>query len=171
MTPKNLNDLYVQQLRDLYSAESQLIDALPTMAKKATSSELEQAFERHLNQTRRHKERIEELFEKMDMSPSGQTCQAMKGLIKEAKDLISDASSLFGSDAPPEVLDTGLIAQAQRVEHYEISAYGTVATYAEMLGRTADHDLLGQTLAEEKETDEELNQIAERLTNPAAAST
>ena len=170
MTPDNLRDLYVQQLRDLYSAEDQLIDALPKMAKKAGSQELQQAFEQHLEQTRRHKERLEQLFDKMDMSPSGQTCQAMKGLIKEAKDLISDANNLFGSDAPPEVLDAGLIAQAQRVEHYEISAYGTVATYAERLGRTADHDLLGQTLEEEKQTDELLNRVAETLVNPAAAA-
>lgn len=171
MTPKNLEDLYVQQLRDLYSAESQLVDALPTMAEKATSPELKQAFQRHLDQTRRHKERLDELFDKLDVSPGGHTCQAMKGLIREAKDLISDASSLFSGDAPSEVLDAGLIAQAQRVEHYEISGYGTVATYAETLGRTADHDLLGQTLAEEKETDEKLNQIAEGLVNPAAADT
>ena len=142
MTPKNLQDLYVHQLRDLYSAESQFVEALPTMAEEATSPELERAFGTHLEETRRQKERLEQIFDRLEASPGGQTCQAMKGLIKEAKDLISDASSFFGSDAPAAVLDAGLIAQAQRVEHYEISAYGTVATYAETLGRREDHRLL-----------------------------
>ena len=169
MTPKNLQDLYVHELRDLYSAESQLVDALPTMAEKASSPELQQAFRTHLEETKRQKERLERIFERMDERPSGQTCQGMKGLVKEAKDLISDADSFFGSDAPPEVLDAGLITAAQRVEHYEIAGYGAVATYAEMLGRQEDHDLLGQTLEEEKTTDEKLKRLAKESINLEAA--
>ena len=171
MTPKNLQDLYLHQLRDLHSAESQLISALPTMAEKASQPALKQAFEAHLEETRRHKERLEQLFDKTEMSPGGHTCQAMKGLIQEVKDFISDAHKLLGKDAPPEVLDAGLIAQAQRVEHYEISAYGTVATYAETLGRMDDHRVLSQTLQEEKHADEKLNEIAMRIVNPSAAAT
>jgi ferritin-like metal-binding protein YciE len=168
MTPKNLEDLYIHELRDLYSAENQLIDALPTLAEKATNRELEQAFRMHLEETRRQKERLERLFEQRGMSPAGHTCHAMKGLIKEAKELISDASSFLGTSAPPEVLDAGLIAQAQRVEHYEIAGYGTAATYAEMLGFTEDHRLLSQTLEEEKNTDSKLNVLAKSMINPAA---
>lgn len=168
MTPKNLRDLYLHELRDLYSAESQLIEALPTMAKKASNAQLQDAFETHLAETRRQKERLEQIFQALDESPGGETCKAMKGLIKEAKDLISDASNFFGSDAPPEVLDAGLIAQAQRVEHYEIAAYGTVTTYAETLGRSEDHRLLSETLEEEKKTDGLLNRLAKDRINPAA---
>ena len=169
MTPDNLKDLYILQLRDLYSAEKQLIDALPKMIKKTRNRELEQAFETHLTETRRQKERLEQIFESLDVSPSGETCKAMKGLIKEAEDMISDSKSWFGHDAPPQVLDAGLIAQAQRVEHYEISGYGTVATYAETLGRMDDHRLLTETLEEEKKTDGMLNRIAKEVVNPAAA--
>ena len=169
MTPDNLKDLYVHQLRDLYSAESQLIDALPKMEKKATNKELQQAFQKHLAQTRTHKERLEEIFGALNVSPSGETCKAMKGLVSEAEHFIKESKSLLGKDAPPEVLDAGLIAQAQRVEHYEISAYGTVATYAEQLGRDEDHRLLGETLDEEKSTDGLLNRLAKNMINPAAA--
>ena len=171
MTPDNLKDLYIQQLRDLYSAENQLLDALPKMEKKATNEELKEAFRTHLEQTRTQKQRLEQIFEKMNMSPSGETCKAMKGLIDEAEHFIKESKSLLGKDAPPEVLDAGLIAQAQRVEHYEISAYGTVASYAETLGRGDDHRLLGKTLDEEKHTDGLLNRLAKGLVNPAAATT
>jgi ferritin-like metal-binding protein YciE len=160
MTPKNLKDLYIHQLRDLYSAESQLIEALPTMAEEASTPGLKQAYKTHLEETKGQKRRLEEIFDRMDLDPDGQTCKAMKGLIKESNDLISDAHKFFGSDAPPEVLDAGLIASAQRVEHYEIAGYGTVVTYAEMLGRRGDQDLLRQTLDEEKETDAKLNRLA-----------
>lgn len=170
MTPQNLQDLYIHQLRDLYSAETQLIDALPKMAEKASSPDLQQAFRTHLAETKQQKERLEKIFESMDEKPSGQTCQGMKGLIKEANELISEASSLFGSDSPSEVLDAGLITAAQRVEHYEIAGYGTVATYAGMLGRQKDHDLLGQTLEEEKKTDQLLTRLAEQGINIEAAS-
>ena len=168
MTPQNLQDLYLHQLRDLYSAETQLIDALPKMAEKASDPELRRAFNAHLEETKRQKERLELIFERLGQSPSGQTCQGMKGLIKEANELISEASSLFGSDSPSEVLDAGLITAAQRVEHYEIAGYGSVATFAEMLGLQTDHDLLGQTLSEEKKADEMLTRIAERGINVEA---
>ena len=170
MTPKNLHDLYVYELRDLYSAEAQLVEALPTMAQKASDTELQEAFRSHLEETKGHVERLEQLFDRISESPRGQTCHGMKGLIKEATELISDAGKLFGSGAPPAVLDAGLITAAQRTEHYEIAGYGTVATYAEMLGRPEDHELLGQTLAEEKEADEKLKRIAKERVDLEARS-
>lgn len=169
MTPQNLRDLYKHQLRDLYSAESQLIEALPEMVDEATSPALKQAFRTHLEETMRQKERLDQIFSRLDENPGSQTCQGMKGLIKEAKHLISDATNFFGSDAPPEVLDAGLIMSAQRVEHYEIAGYGTVLTYAELLGRSEDQDLLRLTLEEEKEADETLTRIARDGVNLAAA--
>lgn len=168
MTPKNLEDLYLHELRDLFSAESQIAKALPKMAKKAGNQELRKAFETHLQETERQKERLEEIFKRMDKSPKGHTCKAVAGLIAEAEGFIGEAKKLFGSDSPPEVLDAGLIAQAQRVEHYEISAYGTAATYAEMLGHLNDHKLLSATLQEEKQADEKLNGLAKGMINPAA---
>jgi ferritin-like metal-binding protein YciE len=170
MTPKNLEDLYVHQLRDLYSAESLIIDALPRMARKASNPQLKRAFETHLEESEQQKERLEQIFNQMDLSPKGETCKAMKGLVAEAEDFIDEAKKLFGSDSPSAVLDAGLIAEAQRVEHYEISAYGTVATYAETLNRTADHQLLAATLAEEKETDQKLSDLAKSMVNPAAVT-
>jgi len=170
MTPKNLEDLYVHQLRDLYSAESLIIDALPRMASKASNPQLKRAFETHLEESEQQKERLEQIFNRMDLSPKGETCKAMKGLVAEAEDFIDEAKKLFGSDSPSAVLDAGLIAEAQRVEHYEISAYGTVATYAETLNRTADHQLLAATLAEEKETDQKLSDLAKSIVNPAAVT-
>lgn len=168
MTPKNLQELYFYQLRDLYSAEKEIIDALPKMARKASNRELKAAFETHLEQSKKQKQRLDQIFEAAGESPKGKTCKAIKGLIAEAEDFLSDAKKLFGSDSPSEVLDAGLIAQAQRVEHYEISAYGTAASYAEMLGRLDDNKLLSATLAEEKETDSELNALAKSMVNPAA---
>ncbi len=171
MTPKNLEDLYRYELRDLYSAETDIIDALPRMVKKANNQNLQKAFEEHLEQSKRHKERLETIFERIGESPKGKSCKAIKGLIAEVEELIKDAKKLFGSDSPPEVLDAGLIAQAQRVEHYEISGYGTVATYAEVLGHLDDNKLLSATLQEEKATDAELNELAKSMVNPAAATT
>lgn len=168
MTPRNLEDLYVHELRDLYSAETDIIAALPRMAKKASNPELQKAFEAHLEQTKKHKERLEQIFERRDESPKGETCKAIKGLIAEAESFIGNAKKMFGSDSPSSVLDAGLIAQAQRIEHYEISAYGTAATYAETLGRLDDHKLLSATLQEEKNTDQDLNRLAKGMINPAA---
>jgi ferritin-like metal-binding protein YciE len=169
MTPQNLRDLYVHQLRDLYSAESQLIDALPTMAEKSSNPELQQVFRSHLNETKQQKSRLERVFKNLDLSPEGQTCHGMKGLIKEAKDFLSGASKILGKNAPPEVVDAGLITAAQRIEHYEIAGYGTVATYAEIQGRLEDHELLGQTLGEEKMADQLLTRLASQGVNVRAA--
>lgn len=168
MKPENLKELYIHQLRDIYSAETQLEEALPTMEKKATLPELKQAFKTHLEETKQQKKRLEEVFKMLDTSPKGATCQAMKGIVKEAKDFLDETHKIFGRDAPDEVVDAGLIAQAQRAEHYEITAYGTVASYAETLGRRQEKDLLGQTLEEEKRTDQKLTRLAEQLVNPAA---
>jgi ferritin-like metal-binding protein YciE len=149
----NLRDVYVEQLKDLYNAEQQLIKALPKMAKAATSPALAQGFEEHLEQTKGHAERLEEIFEKLDEKPSGKKCKAMEGLVKEGAETIAE-------DATDAAKDAMLIAAAQRVEHYEIAGYGSVKTYAELLGETEAAHLLTETLNEEKETDEKLTEAA-----------
>jgi ferritin-like metal-binding protein YciE len=161
MKLNTLHDLYLQQLKDLYSAEKQLIDALPDMAKEANLDDLKQAFSEHLQQTKLQKDRLEKIGKNLGEDLSGETCQAMKGLIKEGKEMIKQK-------AADPVKDAGLIAAAQRVEHYEIAGYGTVCTFAEMLGRTDDLKLLQETLSEEKNTDDKLNKIAKRTVDPAA---
>lgn len=158
MKMNSLRDLYVEQLRDLYSAETQLVDALPKMIEKTSHSELKQALRNHLEETRTHVERLERIFQSLDERPGGETCQAMKGLIKEGEEIIKKR----GDD---DVRDAGIIAAAQRVEHYEIAGYGTVATYAEMLNRMEDHRILGETLADEKNADQLLNRIALQVVN------
>lgn len=163
MKLNTLRDLYLEQLRDLYSAETQLAEALPMMVENATHTELKQALRDHLEETRTHVERLERIFESLDERPSGEECKAMKGLIKEGNEIMKKR----GDD---DVRDAAIIAAAQRVEHYEISGYGTVATYAEMLGRRQDHDLLGQTLTEEKNADQLLNRIALQVVNIDAMS-
>jgi ferritin-like metal-binding protein YciE len=169
-TPRNLHELYVHQLKDLYSAETQLIEALPTMAEKATHAELKQAFKTHLEETKRQRERIERVMDSLDEDPKGVTCQAMKGIIKEANDFLSDVDNLIAEDAPNPVVDAGLIANAQRAEHYEISVYGTVCYFAEVLGRDEDHRILSETLEEEKKTDDILNRIAKQAVDTAAVN-
>jgi ferritin-like metal-binding protein YciE len=159
----SLEDLLVDQLRDLYNAENQLIKALPKMAKAATNTELETAFQEHLEQTRHHAERLEQVLEKLGQRAKGKKCYAMQGLIEEGQEVM-------GEDAEPDVLDAGLIAAAQKVEHYEIASYGTVCTWAEQLGHNDVLGLLKQTLSEEKETDEKLTHIAESMVNLGAAS-
>ena len=159
----SFDDLYVAQLQDLYSAETQLVDALPKMADAASHPELKRAFQDHLGTTKRQKDRLDQIFRSLGADPGGETCQAMKGLVKEGQEIID-------ADAPDAVRDAGLIAAAQRVEHYEIAGYGTVQTFAERLGRRDDARLLGETLAEEKEADGLLNRIAEQVVNPDAAS-
>jgi len=153
MKLESLRDLYVEQLKDLYSAETQLVDALPKMAETAVSPELKTAFREHLSQTRQHVERLERIFRGMNEKPKGETCEGMKGLIKEGEEMIK-------MKGEPEVIDAGLIAAAQRVEHYEIAGYGTVRTYAELLGDQEAVRLLERTLQEEEETDEKLTAIA-----------
>ena len=162
MTLDDLKDLYIEQLRDLYNAENQLVEALSKEIEASSHGELRQAFEAHLEETREHVSRLEEIFGNLGEDPSGEKCEAMEGLIKEAKELLE-------KDADVDVLDAGLIAAAQRVEHYEIAGYGTVRTYAERLNRQDDADLLSRTLQEEEAADEKLTQIAENVVNPEAA--
>lgn len=171
MTPRSLQDLYVHQLRDLYSAERQLVDALADFVDKAHHEELKVALRRNLVETERQRDRLEQIFESFEESPTGETCQAMKGLIREAKHFFSEVENIFSEDAPPAVIDAGLIASVQRIEHYEIAGYGTVAHYAEMLGRDGDARLLRATLDEEKQADDELNRIAMATVNLEAAVT
>jgi len=158
---KSLQDLFEHQLKDLYSAETQLVEALPSMVKSATNDSLTKAFESHLSETKGQIDRLKEIGSILDIKLTGETCQAMKGLIKEAKGMIDE-------EASPEVKDAGLIAEAQRVEHYEISGYGTAHRYARQLGHSKIAELLSQTLEEEKDCDEKLNDLAIECINEKA---
>jgi ferritin-like metal-binding protein YciE len=158
---RTLEDLYVDLLKDLYSAEKQLVKALPKMAKNSSSSDLQKAFQEHLKQTEGQVSRIERIFSDMGGSPRGKKCVGMEGLIEEGNELLRE-------DAEPEVLDAGLIAAAQKVEHYEISGYGTARAWAERLGYDRAAQLLQQTLDEESMANEKLNQIAESHVNMEA---
>lgn len=149
----SLQDLLEHEIKDLYSAETQLIDALPEMAKAASNSKLKQCFEDHLKETQKQLERLEQIAEMMDIDPEGETCAAMKGLVKESKDMIK----MKGED---DVRDAGLIASAQRVEHYEMAGYGAAHTYAQQLDLKDAAKLLQETLDEEKKADTKLNKIA-----------
>lgn len=151
-----LRELYLDELRDLYSAEKQLVKALPKMAKAATSPDLRSGFEEHLEQTKGHVSRLEQIFKALEKSPNGKTCKGMEGLIKEGSEMIEE-------DPEPEELDAGLIAAAQRVEHYEMAGYGCVRTYANLLGEAEAAGLLEETLNEEKETDSKLTELAENI--------
>jgi len=153
---KTLRDLYIEQIQDLHSAEVQLTKALPSMVKAATDPTLKAAFEEHLQQTKIHVERLEGICRSLEVSPKGATCKAMKGLITEGKEIASHPAELA-------VRDAGLIAAAQRVEHYEIAGYGCVRTYAEILGDSQGRDTLQQTLDEEGDTDHRLTEIAGTL--------
>jgi len=157
----SLKKLYVEELRDLYNAENQLIKALPKMAKGASSGELKQAFEDHLEQTKEHVERLDEIFGRLGEKPTGKTCKAMKGLVEEGSEILDE-------DGEESVLDAGIIAAAQKIEHYEIASYGTVRTFANLLGEEEAADLLQQTLDEEGETDKQLNELAEEIVNEEA---
>jgi ferritin-like metal-binding protein YciE len=159
----SLKKLYVEELRDLYNAENQLIKALPKMAKGASSDELKQAFKDHLEQTKEHVERLDEIFGRLDEKPTGKTCKAMKGLIEEGSEILDE-------DGEESVLDAGIIAAAQKIEHYEIASYGTVRTFANLLGEEEAADLLQQTLDEEGETDKHLSELAEEIVNEEALS-
>jgi ferritin-like metal-binding protein YciE len=162
MEMTELQDLFVDQLRDLYSAENQLVKALPKMAKAANDEKLKDAFLSHLEETKGHVERLTEIFEKLGTKPSGKKCKAMEGLIEEGKEMMEE-------DAEPEIMDAGLIAAAQRVEHYEMAGYGTVRAYAKLLGDTAAAKLLTQTLEEEGAADKKLTHLAESVINVEAA--
>jgi ferritin-like metal-binding protein YciE len=161
MKLRTMEDLFTDQLKDLYSAENQIIKALPKMAKAAENAQLRSAFEEHLEQTRRHAERLEQIFERCGISGKGIKCKAVEGLIEEGKEVMEE-------DGDPTVLDAALIAAAQRVEHYEIAGYGCARTYARLLGDDESTRLLQQTLDEEAQTDKKLTQIAESAVNVRA---
>lgn len=156
MELESLRELYIDELKDLYSAEKQLVRALKKMAKNATNPELQEAFNDHLAETEGHVERLETIFESLEASPRGKKCVGMEGLIEEANELIEE-----GPDE--DVLDAGLISKAQHVEHYEMAGYGTVRTWATLLGEDEHAELLGQTLDEEKAADQLLTQLAEAI--------
>lgn len=160
MATENLQELFVEELRDIYDAEKQLTKALPKMAKAAESDDLRSAFEDHLQITRMHVERVEEVFKLLGVAARGKSCAGMKGIIEEGQEKIKELDE--GS-----TLDAALIASAQKVEHYEIATYGTLATFAKVLNMQDAKDLLGQTLEEEKEADEKLTGIAGQI-NPEA---
>ena len=155
MKKSTLKELYIDELRDIYNAENQLTKALPKMAKAATSKELRAGFEEHLEQTKGHVDRLAQIFKELDEKPSGKKCKGMEGLVEEGKEVIDGHGG--------ETLDAGLISAAQRVEHYEIAAYGCVRTYAELLGEDDAAQLLEQTLNEEKATDQKLTKLAEKI--------
>ena len=154
----SLNKLYVDELKDIYSAETQITKALPRMVKTATSPELKAAFDTHLQQTYGQIERLERIFRTLEKSPRGKKCVGMEGLLEEGKEMM-------GEDIDAEVLDAALIAAAQKVEHYEISSYGTVRAYAQLLGDNTAVGLLTLTLEEEVGADEKLNHLAESSIN------
>ena len=153
-----LQDLFVEELQDLYSAENQITEALPKMIAAATSPELKKSFEQHLKQTEGHIERLDKIFEKLGEDAEGKTCKAMKGLVAEGAETIKEKGN-------PAVKDAALIAAAQRVEHYEIAAYGTARTYAEELGHKDAVKLLEATIVEEGDTDKKLTKLAEQVIN------
>lgn len=157
MKVESLQELYITELKDLYSAEKQLVKALPKMAKAASSDELRQGFEDHLAETQGQVERLEQIFEELGVSPRGKKCVGMEGLIEEGKELMEE------EDIDPEVLDAGLIAAAQHVEHYEMAGYGCVRTYAELLGYTEAAQLLQKSLDEEGATDKKLTALAQDI--------
>jgi Uncharacterized protein conserved in bacteria len=161
-TFETLRDLYVNELRDLYSAETQLVEALPKMASAAMSSQLKEAFTTHLEETERHVTRLEEIFDALGEEPSGETCKAMEGLIAEGEDYVK-------ASGDRDVRDAGLIGAAQRVEHYEIAGYGTARSLATRLGESEAAGKLQTTLDEEGEADRKLTEIAESEVNPDAA--
>jgi len=161
MQKGSLRQLYIDELKDLYNAETQLVKALPKMAKASSNAQLRQAFEEHLRQTSEHVSRLEQIFEMLDEKPTGKKCLGMEGLVKEGAETIQE-------DYSDEVKDAAIIGAAQRVEHYEIAAYGTVKAMAELLGEDAHISLLEQTLGEEKKTDETLTELSAEI-NPQAA--
>ena len=160
---ESLHDLYVDELKDLYNAEQQLVKALPKMAKAASASELSTAFEEHLEETRGHVERLEKIFKNLDMNPKGKKCRAMEGLIEEGKEMMEE-------DIESSVLDAALISAAQRVEHYEMAGYGCVRTFARLLGDEEAANLLQETLDEEAACDKKLTELAETVVNVEATT-
>jgi ferritin-like metal-binding protein YciE len=162
MAIKTMQDLFVHGLRDIYYVEKKLVAELPKMAKKAADANLKRAFENHAAQTEDHVARLEEVFQTINLQPRGEKCEALEGLLEEARDLLKDVKD-------PEVLDAGMLAAAQAVEHYEIARYGTLVAWARQIGSTEAEPLLSETLEEEKETDKLLTEIAEAEINRKAA--
>ena len=158
MPNESLQDIYVEQLRDLYSAEQQILKALPKMAEAATHQDLRAAFEEHEVMTRTHVERLDRIFTQLGEKAGGHKCKGMEGLIAEGEELLDEHDK-------SEALDAAMIGAAQRVEHYEIAGYGTVRTFANMLGLSDQADLLQQTLDEEGQTDKRLTSLAETVVN------
>ena len=156
MSLTNLGDLFLQEIKDIYDAEKQILKALPKMIKGVESEELRAALEEHETVTEKQVERLEEVFQMLEKPARGKKCVAMEGLLKEGSEILKE-------DGEPAVIDAAIIAAAQKVEHYEIASYGTLATFAELLGYEDIKDLLGQTLEEEKETDEKLTEIASEI--------
>jgi len=159
MPEQTLQDLYISELKDLYSAEQQLVKALPKIVKNAESQELSDAISNHLEETRNQVTRLEQIFESLGENPKGKKCVGMQGIIEEGGETIDEFEG--------NVLDAGIISAAQRVEHYEIAAYGSVCAYAELLERTEDLGLLKETLEEEKKADEKLTQLSETVNQSA----
>jgi ferritin-like metal-binding protein YciE len=155
-----LKELYIDGLKDLYNAENQLLKALPKMAKAATSEELTQGFQEHLEQTKGHVQRLEKVFKSLGENPKGKKCKGMEGLVAEG-------TEIMGEDFEDSVMDAAIIGAAQRIEHYEIAAYGTVCAFAKELGESEQASLLNETLEEEKETDEKLTELAEQINSQA----
>src|ERR1700739_4945795 len=160
MAQETLQTLYVSELKDLYSAEQQLVKALPKLVKNAETEELSEAFSSHLEETKNHVTRLEEIFESLGESPKGRKCVGMEGIVREGAETIDEFQG--------KVLDAGLIGAAQRGEHYEIAAYGSVGAYAKLLDRSDDLNLLKETLEEEKRADEKLTELSETINRQAA---
>jgi ferritin-like metal-binding protein YciE len=163
MPLESMQDLFLNELKDVYNAEKQLVRALPRMAKAAEAPELQQAFTKHLRETEGHVERLERIFKSLGQTPRGKKCKGMEGLVEEGKEILEE-------DGAPEVIDAALISAAQRVEHYEIAAYGCLRTYAQLLGMSDADRLLQQTLQEEEATDEALTALGEGGLNQAAVA-
>jgi ferritin-like metal-binding protein YciE len=161
MRKDSLRQLYIDELRDLYNAETQLVKALPKMAKASSNAELRQGFEEHLRQTSEQVSRLEQIFDMLNEKPTGKKCLGMEGLVKEGAETMQE-------DYEDAVMDAAIIGAAQRVEHYEIAGYATVRTFAELLGENEHVSLLEQTLGEEKQTDEKLNQLAQDINSQAS---
>src|SRR5437588_8898424 len=161
MKIESLEELFIEELKDLYHAEKQLVKALPKMAKAATSDELRKAFTDHLEQTKGHVTRLEEVFETCDAKAKAKVCKGMQGLIEEGQETMEE-------DAMEQLADLGLIAAAQKVEHYEIAGYGTVRTFAQIIGNEDAASLLAETLNEEEATDKLLTNISQKLLKEAA---
>ena len=163
MKTETLRELMIDELQDLHSAEQQIVKALPKLVKAAHNPSLKRAFEHHLEETKNHVTRLDNIFKRLGESPKGKTCEGMKGLLKEGEERISDGGE-------PEVVDAGIISAAQRVEHYEIAAYGSARTYAELLGDREAVRLLSETLEEEKASDAKLTQVARTVNVEAKAA-